>query len=119
MQLIFGSANVTKKADSDKRKYIGYGITFDFLSEISFTDKRMGKNVFFFCSWYKLSVHIDNKGKYILIFGEEPTQGLDDTILTGEAIYHTNFTQTSKRFVWSLHHNESNSFLFVNATKLY
>ena len=27
-------------------------------------------------------VHIDNKEKDILIIGEGPTQGLDDTILT-------------------------------------
>ena len=30
------------------------------------------------------SVHVDNKGKYILILGEGPTQGLDDTKLTAE-----------------------------------
>ena len=28
------------------------------------------------------SVDMDNNGKYILILGEEPTQGLDDTTLT-------------------------------------
>ena len=31
------------------------------------------------------SVHVDNKGKDILILGEKPTQGLDDTTLTAEA----------------------------------
>ena len=39
-------------------------------------------------SWGEMSLcleHIDNKNKNILIFGEEPTQGLDDTILTSEA----------------------------------
>ena len=30
------------------------------------------------------SVHADNKGKDILIFGKGPTQGLDDTTLTTE-----------------------------------
>ena len=29
-----------------------------------------------------LSVHVDNEKKYILILGEDPTQGLDDTTLT-------------------------------------
>ena len=38
-----------------------------------------------------LSVHIDNKGKDILIIGEKPTQGLDDTTLTAEARYHIIF----------------------------
>ena len=32
------------------------------------------------------SVHIDNKSKNILILGEGPTKGLDDTTLTAEAI---------------------------------
>ena len=64
------------------------------------------------------SVHIDNKSKNILILGEGPTKGLDDTTLTAEAIYLINFTQPNKRFVLILHYNESKSFLFVNATKL-
>ena len=65
------------------------------------------------------SVDIDNKGKDILMLGEGSMQGLDDTILTAEAIYTINFTQPNKRFVLSLHYNGSNSFLFVNATKIY
>ena len=65
------------------------------------------------------SVHIDHKSKDILILGEGPTQGLNDTTLTAEAIYPINFPQSRKRFVLSLPYNESNSFLFVNATKIY
>ena len=57
--------------------------------------------------------------KNILILGEGPTQGLDDTTLTTEAEYSINFTQSRQRFVLSLHYNGSNSFLFVNATKIY
>ena len=65
------------------------------------------------------SIYGDNKGKDILILGEGPTQGLEDTTLTAEAKYPINFTQSGKRFVLSLHYNGSNSFLCVNATKLY
>ena len=36
-----------------------------------------------------------------------------------KAKYPINFTQPRKRFVLSLHHNGSNSFLFANATKIY
>ena len=32
-------------------------------------------------------LHIDNKNKNILIFGEGATQRLDDTVLSTEAIY--------------------------------
>ena len=65
------------------------------------------------------SVHIDNKNKDILVLGEGPTQGLDDATLTAEAIYPINFAQPNKRFVLSLHYNGSNSFLFIDVTKIY
>ena len=64
-------------------------------------------------------MHIDNKGKDIVILGEGPTQGVDDTTLKVDAKYPISFTQSGKRFVLSLHYNENNSFLFVNATKIY
>ena len=61
-------------------------------------------------------MHIDNENKDILILGEGPTQELDDATLTAEAKYPVNFKQTG--FVLSLHNNRSNSFLFVNTTKI-
>ena len=64
------------------------------------------------------SVHIDNKGKGILKLGERPTQGLDGSILLAEATYPINFTQRNKCFLFSLHYNGSNKFLFVNATEI-
>ena len=69
----------------------------------------MGKNVIIFGADISSSVHIDNKNRDILNLGEKPTQGFDDTTLTAEA---------KKRFVVSLPYNGSNSFLFVNATKI-
>ena len=66
-----------------------------------------------------LSVHIYNKNKDSLILGEGPAQGLDNTTVTADSEYPINFTQSGKRFKFSLHYNESNSFLFVNATKIY
>ena len=65
------------------------------------------------------SIHVDNKGKDILIFCKGPTQGLDDTTLTAEAKNPIDFTQPRKIFVLSLQYNGSNSFLSVNATKVY
>ena len=95
-----------------------YSIRFDSRSEFSLTDASMGKNVIIFGADMRSSVHVDNKNKDILIFGEGPTQGLDNTTLTAEAKYPINFTKSGKRFVLSLHYNGSNSFLFVNATKI-
>ena len=65
------------------------------------------------------SLHIDNKGKNILIPDEGPTKGLDDATLTVETIYPIDFTQPNKIYVLNQHYNKSNSFLFVSATKIY
>ena len=79
----------------------------------------MGRNDIIFRVGMSASVHADNKNKDILLLGKGPTQGLDHMILTAEAIYAINFTQPNKRFVSSAHYNGRNSFLFVNATKIY
>ena len=80
----------------------------------------MGKKFIIFGADMSSSVYIDDKNKDILILGEGPTQGLDDdSTSTAETKYPIYFTQPNKRFVLSLHYNRSNSFLFVNATKIY
>ena len=65
------------------------------------------------------SIHIDNKGKDILILGIGPTQRLGENSLTAEKIYSINFTVTKKKFCLSLHYNGANSYLFVNGTEIY
>ena len=45
------------------------------------------------------SIHIDNKGKHILILGIGPTQGLGENSLTAEKMYSINFAVTKKEFV--------------------
>ena len=71
----------------------------------------MGNNVIIY--------HINNKGKYILIYGKVSTQGLDDSTLSAEAQFSFNFSRSDRKFCLSLHYNGSNSFLFANATKVY
>ena len=65
------------------------------------------------------SIHIDNKGKEILILGLAPTQELGENSLTAEKMYSINFTVTKKKFCLSLHYNGANSYLFVNGTDIY
>ena len=48
------------------------------------------------------SVHIDNKGKDILILDKGPTQGLNHT-LSSETQYSINFTRLGKIFCLNLH----------------
>ena len=116
---LFGSVKLTKNADLGKYKQSGYGIGFDSRSQFLFTDGTYGKNVIIFGADKSSSMHVENKGKDILILGEGPTKGLDNNTLTAEAKYPINFTQSDKRFALSLHYNGSHSFLIVNATKVY
>ena len=43
------------------------------------------------------SIHIDNKGKDLLILEKGPTQGLHEHSLTAEKMYSLNFTLTKKK----------------------
>ena len=102
----------------DKYSYSGYGIGFDTRGQYSLPDGSVGKNVIICGVNMSSSVHINNKIKDILILGKGPTQGLNHT-LAAETQYSINFTRPGIKFCLSLHYNGSNSFLFVNATKIY
>ena len=64
------------------------------------------------------TVHIDNKGKDILVLRKGPTQRLESA-LTAEKMYSINFTLTKKKFCLRLNYNGANSYLFVNGTEIY
>ena len=113
---LFGG--VTFDADIEKYKYSGYGIGFDRRSSFSFIGGGFGQNVVIFGADMSTSIHIDNKGKNILVLGRGPKQGLEST-LTAEKIYSINFTVTKKKFCLSLHYNGANSYLFVNGTEIW
>ena len=114
---LFGAVTLTKNADIEKHKYSGYGIGFDRRSRFSFTGGGFGQNVLIFGADMSSSIHIDNKGKDILVLGRGPTQGLEST-LTAEKTYSINFTVTLQKFCLSLHYNGANSYLFVNGTEI-
>ena len=95
---LFGAVKLTKNAGPDKYKCSSYSIGFDSRLEFLLSHGSMGKNVIIFGVDMSSSVHIDNKGKDILILGEGPTQGLDDTTLTGEAKYSINFSRSQRKF---------------------
>ena len=114
---LFGAVTLTKNEDIEKYKYCGYGIGFDRPSSFSFTGGGFSHNFLIFGADMSTSIHIDNKGKDILVLGRGPTQGLEST-LTAEKIYSINFTVTKKKFCLSLHYNGANSYLFVKGTKI-
>ena len=92
-------------------------IRFSF--RIFVTDSSLGKNFIIFGVDMSSSVQIDKKRKDVLALGKEPTQGLDNTTLTAEAIYPINVTESEKRYVLSLQYNVSGSYLIVNTKKIY
>ena len=114
---LFGSVKLTENVHPDKNTYTGYSIGFDFCSEFLFTDGSYGKDVIIFGADMSSSAHFGNKRKDILILGDRPAQGLDDTMLTGEAKYLINFTQSRKRFVLSLHYNKATVFCLLMLQK--
>ena len=81
---LFAWVKLTKHIiDIDKYKYSGYGIGFDRKGTFSIGNE-FGRNCIIFGVDMSCSVYVDNKKKKILILGESPKQGFDDTILTAE-----------------------------------
>ena len=115
---LFGAVTLTKNADIDKYRYSGYGIGFDRRSSFSFPGGGFGQNIIIFGVDMNSSIHIDNKGKYILILGKGPTQGLGEHSLTAEKMYSINITKFLLSLL-NLHYDGANSYLFVNGTEIY
>ena len=91
---LFGAFKITKNTDVDKYKYSGYGIGFDGRGVFTHPAGIFGNSAIIFGVDISSSVHIDNKGKDILILGSGLTQGL------------------------GLYYNGENSYLFVNGTEM-
>ena len=115
---LFGAVSLTKNANVNKYKYFGYGIAFDKASRFSFSGGRNGKNVIISGVDTNSSIHVDNKGKDILILGKGPTQVLGEYLLTAEKMYSINFRKGNIKFCLSLHYNGANSYLFVNGGEI-
>ena len=115
---LLGAVRVTTNTDVDKYKYSGYGIGFDEEGVFTHPTGSFGNTAIIFGVDMSSSVYIDNKGKYILILGKGPTQGLVENSLTAEKMYSINFSVTGRRFCLSLDYNGENSYLFVNGTKM-
>ena len=115
---LFGAVILTENADVNKNKYSEFGIAFDRTSSFSFPGGGDGENVIIFGVDMNSFIHVDNKGKYILILGKGLTQGLGEHSLTAEKMYSINFSKDNAKFCLSLDYNGANSYLFVNGTDI-
>ena len=108
---------MTKNTDTSKYQYKGYGICFDSGGTFTSGNINNGRNVIIFGVDTKSSIHSTNKTQNIYVMGKDFIQGINGTTIYVEKIYKTNFTQSNKKFVLSLHYNNSNSHLFVNRSQ--
>ena len=102
---MLGAVRLTKYADIDKYKYLGYGIGFDARGNFLFPDGSFAQIVIIFGVDMSSPVHANNKTKDILVLGEGVAQGLDDTTRTAEKKYSINFTKSNASFCLTLHYN--------------
>ena len=111
---LLGAMEITKNADTSKYNYKGYGICFDEGGTFSMGNINNGRNVLIVGVDESSVVHLNNKANNIYVMGDGIMQGINTTTLHAEKIYSQNFTQSSKKFVLSLHYNGDDSYLFVN-----
>ena len=108
---LFGDMKITKNTDSSN-SYKGYGICFDEGGTFSKGNINNGRNVIIFGVHESSLVHVNNKVNNIYVMGD-----LFCTTLYAEKIYSQNFTQSSKKFILSLHYSGNGSYLFVNGAQ--
>ena len=118
---LFGAMKITKKTDSYKNNYIGYGLCFDEGGEFGHTVKQgnfnrttNAKNVIIFGVDMSSSVHATNRANNIYVMGKDFIQGINNTTIYAEKLFHNNFTEFGVKFVLSLHYNGDDSYLFAN-----
>ena len=118
---LFGAMKITKNVDYSKNIYTGYGLCFDEGSEFSHVVKQghfnrttNARNVIIFGVDMSSSIHATNRANNIYVMGKEFIQGINDTTIYAEKLFHNNFTELGEQFVLSLHYNGDNSYLFAN-----
>ena len=114
---LFGDMKITKNTDSSENSYKEYGICFDEGRTFSKGNINNGRNAIIFGVHESSLVRANNKANNIYVMGDPFVQGINDTTLYAEKIYSQNFTQSSKKFVLSLHYDGDDSYLFVNGAQ--
>ena len=118
---LFGAMEITENAGTSKYNYKGYGICFDeggtfghTIREGNFDHTTNARNVLILGADMSFSTHKTNKANNIYVMGKLFVQGINDTTLCTEKKFYRNFTDPGKKFLFSLHYNGDNSYLFVN-----
>ena len=115
---LFGATNIVENSDKEKYVYSGYRITFDSASSWSFGND-IGGNVIIFGVDNSSSSHSDNRKNNFLIFGEDPTFGINGSFGLPEKMFSINFAKPNTKFFLSFHYKADNSYLFVNGKEIF
>ena len=112
---------ITKNTDFSRNNYTGHGLCFEECGEFSHTVKQgnfnrttSAKNVISFGVDTSSSIHATNRANNIYVMGKDFIQGINDTTIYAEKLFHNNFTEFGLKFVLSLHYNGESSYLFAN-----
>ena len=107
---LFGAMKITKNADCSKNNYNGYGLCLDEGGEFGHTIRQGNfhrttdaRNVIIFGVDMSSSIHATNWANNIYVMGKEFIQGINDTTIYAEKLFHNNFTELGEKFVLSLH----------------
>ena len=60
------------------------------------------------------TIHATNRANNIYAMGKDVIQGINDTTIYAEKLFHYNFTEFALKVILSLHYNGDNSYLFAN-----
>ena len=116
---MFGTIEADKpNIDPDKYIYSGYGIGFDHTGVFTHPEGNLARNVIIFGADMSRSVHALNETQIFLVLGKAFVQEINNTTIYAEKMYSPNFSVENKIFVFSLHYNGDNSYLFVNGQKV-
>ena len=114
---MFGSINIVKNSNKDKRVYSGYRIAFDGKGEWSFGNDY-AKNIISFSVDNSSSSHTDNC-KSNLISGKTPAISINGSLGSPDKIFGINFKKANTNIFFGLHFNGDNCYFFVNGKEIF
>ena len=121
---LFGGVKINKNTNSSKNNYTGYGLCFyegggfgHTVKQGNFDRTINAKNVIIFGVDMSYIIHATNRANNIYVMGKDFIQGINNTTIYAEKLFHNNFTEFGVKFVLSLHYNGDNSYLFANGRK--
>ena len=98
---------ITENTDYSENNYTEYGLCFDEGGEFSHTVKQgnfnrttSAKNVIIFGVDTSSSIHTTNRANNIYIMGKDFIQGINDTTIYAEKLFHNSFTEFGLKLVF-------------------